>query len=1050
MDDDYVPHKLVLERKTMDKIYDFNILNDGTLYKYMGNDTEVIIPVNVTDIWASAFSESHGIKHISIPSTVSEIAPYAFARLTDLETIEVDQNNPFYYSAGNCLIEKSSHSLLSGCKTSIIPDDATEILDGAFAGCTSLKFITIPDSITSIGNRAFEGCSALKSIIIPGSVRIIHEEAFKNCISLESLIIHDGVQHIEKNAFENCVVLQDICFPDSIETLGNSVFYNTKFMKEVAGKTTILGNHLIAADPNIKGEYIVPESIRFIERYAFKYNKNLTKVSFPNGLKRIGYEAFKGCSALKEIVLPEGLEEISADAFAECSSLTKVTIPESVISIEDHAFEKCYSSLFIFPGEVKFKLRETQFEHFKGSVPKCRFYLPNVRITSIPKSMRLGAVLGLFNMLTNEIPEKTVEDYCKYLKKENSTYYPFLTGQDNVFIKLQVSKDHFVHLSLEGIDSDKMLHFFIDHKLIPLEDINSLLDTIKVDSLKVALLEYSNSFSDSVKNKLEREKETEFEKSIGMRQLTLADYKKIYTLIENNGSYEIKKYKGSDSELTIPEVIGKKAVKRIGDDAFRKCKTLRKVIIPSTVDYIGDYAFADNRYLKEIVLLNEQHVIIKTARYSSSDTTPFDNTAYIKDAKNFTDGVLYVGNHAVIAADEKINNNVKIRTGTIDIADQCFLNCKNLFSVSLPDSITNIGNRAFAYCSNLKEINLPDSILKIGNESFVYCKAIDNIHIPRSLIDIGTNTWFSPFGYCSGLKELIVEDGNPRYYSKDNCIIDKDTNTLIRGCSNSIIPKGIKRIGSHAFSGCFDLKSIIIPESVSKILDNAFSGCSALSEINIPESVDYIGDSCFYMCSSLSSIKLPNTINAIPNFAFQGCSDLKCFHLPNNVLSIGRQAFSYCERLEGILIPPSVNEIESNAFSHCPSLIELKVAEENPRYYSVDNCIIDKDTSTLIQGSKNSLIPDGVKIISDGAFEGCTDLKSISIPDSVSEIGYRAFADCSSLSEITIPMSVDILKSSAFSNCSSLTKAVLSKKFQYIPTFSDPFSGCSLVNKIYI
>ena len=1027
----------------MNKISDFNILSDGSLYRYTGNDSEVIIPATVTKTLAFAFSESHGIKHISIPSTVSDIAPYTFARLTDLESIEVDPNNPFYYSSGNCLIEKSSHALLNGCKTSIIPDDVTEILAGAFVGCTGLESIAIPEGINSIGKSAFEGCSALKTITIPGSVEIIHESAFMKCITLESVKICEGVKHIEDYAFASCVMLKDICFPDSIETLGYSVFYDTLFMKEAIGKTVILSNHLIAADPNINGEYVVPEFIRYIDRNAFRYNQNLTKISFPGGLKKIGYEAFSKCSGLKEIVFPEGLEEISEDAFSECSSLTKVIIPESVISIGDNAFEKCNNAIFICPGEVKYKLKETQFVHFKGSTPRCRFYLPNVKVASIPKSMRLGAILGFCDMFNDEVPEKTVEDYCKYLKKERNTYYPFLTGQEKVFIRFNTDKNHYEYLSFEGIDSEKMLHFFIDHKLIPLEDITTLLDTINVDSLKAALLEYSNSFNNSEKNKVERKKEIEFEKSIGIRQLTLADYKKIYTLIENNGSYEIKKYKGSDSEVSIPEIIGKKAVTRIGSDAFRRCKTLRKVIIPSTVDYIGTNAFADNRYLKEIVLLNEQYVEIR----SFSSDTPFDKTAYIKDTKNYTDGVLYVGNHAVIATDEKINNNVKIREGTIDIADECFYQCKNLFSVSLPDSITYIGNRAFASCSNLKEINLPDRVIKIGNGSFAYCKAIESIHIPRSLIDIGDD---SPFSYCSGLKELIVEERNPRYYSANNCIIDRDDNSLIRGCSNSIIPEGIKTINNHAFSGCFDLKSIIIPNSVSEIGYDAFSGCSSLTEIIIPESVDYIGNSCFYMCSSLSSIKLPNSITAIQNYAFSGCSSLSCLHLPDNVLSIGREAFSDCERLESIIIPQSVNEIEDYAFSRCPSLIELKVVEENPKYYSVDNCIIDKETATLIQGCKNSLIPNRVKTIRDGAFEGCTDLKSIVIPNSVSEIGYRAFANCSSLSEITIPKSIYTLKSSAFSNCSSLVKAVLPKKFQYIPISSDPFEGCSLVNIIYI
>ena len=44
-------------------------------------------------------------------------------------------------------------------------------------------------------------------------------------------------------------------------------------------------------------------------------------------------------------------------------------------------------------------------------------------------------------------------------------------------------------------------------------------------------------------------------------------------------------------------------------------------------------------------------------------------------------------------------------------------------------------------------------------------------------------------------------------------------------------------------------------------------------------------------------------------------------------------------------------------------------------------------------------IPDGVKYISENAFEDCTNLTSVKIPDSVERIGARAFRHCTSLRE---------------------------------------------------
>ena len=90
-----------------------------------------------------------------------------FANCENLSSITVDENNPYYYSENNCLIEKNeTKTLIVGCKTSIIPSDVTVIGDGAFSGCSGLTNIDIPDSVTKIESSAFYNCSGLKSISI--------------------------------------------------------------------------------------------------------------------------------------------------------------------------------------------------------------------------------------------------------------------------------------------------------------------------------------------------------------------------------------------------------------------------------------------------------------------------------------------------------------------------------------------------------------------------------------------------------------------------------------------------------------------------------------------------------------------------------------------------------------------------------------------------------------------------------------------------------------------------------------------------------------------
>ena len=55
-----------------------------------------------------------------------------------------------------------------------------------------------------------------------------------------------------------------------------------------------------------------------------------------------------------------------------------------------------------------------------------------------------------------------------------------------------------------------------------------------------------------------------------------------------------------------------------------------------------------------------------------------------------------------------------------------------------------------------------------------------------------------------------------------------------------VIPTGVARIGSSAFSGCRGLTSIILPEGLTSIGDNAFNGCSGLTSIDLPEGITSI------------------------------------------------------------------------------------------------------------------------------------------------------------------------------------------------------------------
>ena len=93
-------------------------------------------------------------------------------------------------------------------------------------------------------------------------------------------------------------------------------------------------------------------------------------------------------------------------------------------------------------------------------------------------------------------------------------------------------------------------------------------------------------------------------------------------------------------------------------------------------------------------------------------------------------------------------------------------------------------------------------------------------------------------------------------------------------------------------------------------------------------------------------------------------------------------------------------------------------------------------------------IPDSVTSIGSYAFRGCSNLASVTIPDSVTSIGESAFRGCSSLTSVTIPDSVTSIGSSAFDGCSNLTSVTIPDSVTTIGNLA--FLGCSSLESIVI
>ena len=585
----------------------------------------------------------------------------------------------------------------------------------------------------------------------------------------------------------------------------------------------------LAQDVSASGSLVIPESVTYngisysviaIRNEAFYDCSGFTgSLIIPNSVTLIGESAFEDCSGFSgSLIIPNSVTMISHYAFRNCSGfMGHLIIGNSVTTIGMSAFQNCSS--------------------FTGNLT-----IPN-SVTAIGESAFSGCS-GFSGSLT-------IGNSVSFIGQSAFAACNGFTG-DLIIPNSVTSIGAYAFQSCSGFTGNLTIS-------------NS------VTSIEVQTFRHCSGFNGNL--------------TIGNSVTTI-----------KAGAFD--NCSGLSGNLIIPN-----SVTAISREAFRNCSGFTgNLTLPNSVTTIGREAFQNCSGLTGLLSIPNSMITI--------DQSVFENCSGLTNLiicnSLTTIGINAFNNCSGFTGDLIIPNSVT------SIGMNAFCGCSGFTNMTIGNSLSAIGSLAFSNCSGLEQIIvasgnvyydsrencnaiirtsnnevivgckntvIPSSVTSIGSRAFEGCSGLTSIEIPSFVNTIGESAFLG----CVELEQILVLSGNTVFDSRENCnaIIRTNTNELVIGCKNTVIPNSVTSIGISAFSGCIGMTSIEIPNSVTSIGYGAFTDCCNLASVVISNSVTSIGDFAFYGCSGLTEIIMfgiiPPTLNRSINNVFESTNNCPIF-----------------------------------------------------------------------------------------------------------------------------------------------------------------------------
>lgn len=659
------------------------------------------------------------------------------------------------------------------------------------------------------------------------------------------------------------------------------------------------------------GDIVIPETVTWegktytvtkIGDFAFLSCTELTSVTIPNTVIEIGTKVgkagqipqvgccFKDCTALRRIVISDNVQYISAYSFDGCSGLTDVTIGKSITNLNVRIGPRSWP---IFSGCDNIKSLTWNAANCTnlGSLNTTNVVDVTIGpdVQTLPSNFLLDSNITSLTWNAVNCPSNGSMNTANI---EQVTIGPEVQILPNNFLKESKINDialpnsvttigKYAFMNCKGLTEFAVPNSVTDIGIAAFYGCENIVRVITSSIEAWCAIHFESWASDPV---------------YYAGHLFLNDQEIINLVIPetiDNINYLTFAYCTGIKSVMIPN-----SVTAIGDEAFWGCTSMTNVLIPNSVTRIGRAAFSNCTVLTDVTIPNSVTTIGGAAFEGCSALTDFvlpnSVTEMGGNVVDYCAGLMSItvedGNPVY---DSRDNCNAIIETATNTLIS----GCKNTM---IPRSVNSIASFAFCGSVNLTSIFIPNTVTSIGMDIEVYNNDT-------------TYYSYNPFESCIGLANIVVEDGNPVYDSRNNCnaIIETATNALMVGCQNTVIPNTVTAIGDFAFFNCSRLTGMTIPNSVARIGRFAFGYCWELSNLELGDSVAFIDNGAFFDCWKLTSVTIPNS----------------AIFTEGNYMS--SQQFAYCTGLTSVTIGSSVANM-SGLFWECPNITSVTCLATTP------------------------------------------------------------------------------------------------------------------------